>query len=55
VVEEGTHDGLVAAGGRYATLWSAWQSRQPTPPDQGAGPNCSGRGVSGALSTGDFL
>ncbi|MGK5684977.1 ABC transporter ATP-binding protein [Actinoplanes sp. URMC 104] len=27
VVEEGTHDGLVAAGGRYATLWSAWQSR----------------------------
>ncbi|MCY1141764.1 ABC transporter ATP-binding protein [Actinoplanes sp. Pm04-4] len=56
VVEEGTHDGLVAAGGRYATLWSAWQSRnQPTPPDQGAGPNYSGRGVSGALSTGDFL
>ncbi|GID31189.1 ABC transporter ATP-binding protein [Paractinoplanes brasiliensis] len=27
VVEEGTHDGLVAAGGRYAMLWSAWQSR----------------------------
>ncbi|GAA0475373.1 ABC transporter permease [Paractinoplanes deccanensis] len=27
VLEEGTHDALVAAGGRYATLWSAWQSR----------------------------
>jgi len=24
VVETGTHDGLVAAGGRYASLWSAW-------------------------------
>lgn len=24
VVEEGTHDELVAAGGRYAALWSAW-------------------------------
>jgi ATP-binding cassette subfamily C protein len=24
VVESGTHDELVAAGGRYATLWSAW-------------------------------
>ncbi len=24
VVEEGTHDALVAAGGTYATLWSAW-------------------------------
>jgi ATP-binding cassette subfamily C protein len=27
VVEEGTHARLVAAGGRYAELWSAWQSR----------------------------
>ena len=27
VVEEGTHDALVAAGGRYAELWSAWQFR----------------------------
>jgi ATP-binding cassette subfamily C protein len=27
VVQEGTHDELVAAGGRYAELWSAWQSR----------------------------
>jgi ATP-binding cassette subfamily C protein len=27
VVEEGTHNQLVAAGGRYAELWSAWQSR----------------------------
>ncbi|WP_181774391.1 ABC transporter ATP-binding protein [Amycolatopsis pittospori] len=24
VVESGTHDELVAAGGRYATLWAAW-------------------------------
>jgi ATP-binding cassette subfamily C protein len=24
VVETGTHDDLVAAGGRYATLWAAW-------------------------------
>ncbi|GAA0548816.1 ABC transporter ATP-binding protein [Paractinoplanes ferrugineus] len=27
VLEEGTHDELVAAGGRYAELWRAWQSR----------------------------
>jgi ATP-binding cassette subfamily C protein len=27
VVEEGTHDDLVTADGRYAELWSAWQSR----------------------------
>jgi ATP-binding cassette, subfamily C, bacterial len=27
VLEEGTHDELVAAGGRYADLWEAWQSR----------------------------
>lgn len=24
IVERGTHDELVAAGGRYATLWNAW-------------------------------
>jgi len=24
VVETGTHDQLVAAGGRYAALWTAW-------------------------------
>ncbi|GIM89034.1 ABC transporter ATP-binding protein [Paractinoplanes toevensis] len=27
VLEEGTHDELVAARGRYAELWEAWQSR----------------------------
>ncbi|MET0928831.1 MAG: ABC transporter ATP-binding protein [Aeromicrobium sp.] len=26
IVEEGTHDDLVAAGGRYADLWTAWSS-----------------------------
>jgi ATP-binding cassette subfamily C protein len=26
IVEEGTHDELVAAGGRYADLWSAWST-----------------------------
>lgn len=26
VVEDGTHDELVAAGGRYAELWAAWAS-----------------------------
>jgi ATP-binding cassette subfamily C protein len=27
VIEEGTHDDLVTADGRYAELWSAWHSR----------------------------
>ncbi|MGY1770592.1 ABC transporter ATP-binding protein [Blastococcus sp. SYSU D00813] len=27
VAEEGTHADLVAAGGRYAALWAAWQGR----------------------------
>ncbi|MFF6958382.1 ABC transporter transmembrane domain-containing protein [Streptomyces sp. NPDC008317] len=31
VVEEGPHDELVAAGGRYAELWSAWSSRATAP------------------------
>ncbi|MCA2225344.1 ABC transporter ATP-binding protein [Nonomuraea aurantiaca] len=30
VVEEGPHDELVAAGGRYAELWRAWETRTPT-------------------------
>ncbi|UQU63542.1 ABC transporter ATP-binding protein/permease [Couchioplanes caeruleus] len=30
IVESGTHAELVAAGGRYAALWSAWESRAPT-------------------------
>lgn len=28
VAESGTHDELVAAGGRYAALWSAWSSQR---------------------------
>ncbi|MFF7177668.1 ABC transporter transmembrane domain-containing protein [Streptomyces sp. NPDC008121] len=34
VVETGTHDELVAAGGRYAELWSAWSAsrHEPTVP-----------------------
>ncbi len=32
VVETGTHDELVAAGGRYAALWAAWSdSRREVP------------------------
>ncbi|MFF1956199.1 ABC transporter ATP-binding protein [Streptomyces sp. NPDC058220] len=35
VVETGTHDELVAAGGRYAELWSAWSDsrREPSVPE----------------------
>jgi ATP-binding cassette subfamily C protein len=29
IVETGTHAALVASGGRYARLWSAWESRAP--------------------------
>ncbi|MFY1671085.1 ABC transporter ATP-binding protein [Plantactinospora sp. WMMB334] len=32
VSEVGTHDQLVAAGGRYAALWSAWTGTQLPPP-----------------------
>ncbi|MFF8827907.1 ABC transporter ATP-binding protein [Streptomyces sp. NPDC015131] len=31
VVETGTHDELVAAGGRYAELWAAWSDSRRTP------------------------
>ncbi|MEJ3748221.1 ABC transporter ATP-binding protein [Actinomycetes bacterium KLBMP 9797] len=31
VVESGTHDELVAAGGRYAALWTAWSATRPSP------------------------
>jgi ATP-binding cassette subfamily C protein len=29
IVEQGAHDDLLAAGGRYALLWSAWRSQLP--------------------------
>ncbi|MFJ6213278.1 ABC transporter ATP-binding protein [Streptomyces sp. NPDC092296] len=31
VVEDGPHDALLAAGGRYAALWSAWSGRAHGP------------------------
>jgi ATP-binding cassette subfamily C protein len=31
VVESGTHDELVAAGGHLAELWSAWTDHRPAP------------------------
>lgn len=41
IVEQGTHDALVATGGRYAQLWHAWSASRATPstatPSDGAG------------------
>ena len=34
LVEDGTHEGLLRAGGRYATLWRL-QSGDPAPVGQG--------------------
>ncbi|MEU6486118.1 ABC transporter ATP-binding protein [Streptomyces sp. NPDC046887] len=34
VAETGTHDELVAAGGRYAALWAAWSAGRPEIPAQ---------------------
>ncbi|MCK9923693.1 ABC transporter ATP-binding protein/permease [Frankia sp. AgPm24] len=31
IVEQGTHDALVATGGRYAQLWHAWSASRATP------------------------
>ena len=31
IVEDGSHDELVAAGGRYAELWDAFDSAQAMP------------------------
>lgn len=33
VVETGSHDELVAAGGRYAALWEAWSDSRREPVD----------------------
>ncbi|GAB3935548.1 ABC transporter ATP-binding protein [Kribbella albertanoniae] len=33
VVESGTHDGLLAAGGRYALLWRSWTGFKPGGPE----------------------
>ncbi|MFJ1578162.1 ABC transporter ATP-binding protein [Streptomyces sp. NPDC088182] len=38
VVETGTHDELVAAGGRYAELWSAWSDSRREPDQEPALP-----------------
>jgi ATP-binding cassette subfamily C protein len=29
VIEAGTHDDLVAAGGTYTALWAAWSGHHP--------------------------
>lgn len=34
VVETGTHEELVAAGGRYAVLWAAWSASRQEPGEQ---------------------
>ncbi len=31
VAQEGSHDELLLAGGRYAELWAAWEARTPLP------------------------
>ena len=37
VVEDGTHDELVAAGGRYATMYRLQAARFQAAPDRGGG------------------
>jgi ATP-binding cassette subfamily C protein len=36
IVEDGSHPDLVAAGGRYAELWQAWEGRAPVAPPMAA-------------------
>ena len=35
IVEDGRHEQLVAAGGKYAELWAAWSSQRPAHPVAG--------------------
>lgn len=52
IVEEGPHDRLIAAGGRYAALWAAWSSptsEQTAETEAGE----TGAGETGAGSAGD--
>ncbi len=37
IVEQGTHAQLLAAGGRYATLWTAWSSARGSAPAAATG------------------
>ena len=37
IVEAGPHAELVEAGGRYARLWAAWESRTPASADTASG------------------
>jgi ABC-type multidrug transport system fused ATPase/permease subunit len=37
IIELGSHDELVRAGGPYAALWRSWHGEQPTAADSGSG------------------
>lgn len=60
VVEEGTHDALVASGGRYAALWGAWSARTAdaapgTPPAGAAVPPTRPVGLSSHHTCDDVI